>query len=114
MNAVYDFNGYFGDSDVSNLRGNFILKENGWFNGAVNMNGNDGAKEALIFGNFLPNKIIDFMIVKENVVMGATLIKTANGYEGLPIFGSYIIDEEKTNIDVGPSQANLIAFIEQF
>ena len=103
MSVVYQFNGFIDNGfddykfkDIPECIGNIIVRDNGFFDGIVTLNVFNKKKEALLFGNFLRGKMLNFMIVGENIVIGSTLIKTNLGYEGRPIISNYMVFDDDT------------------
>ena len=103
MSAVYELkcfidNGFddYKFKDIPECIGNIIVRDNGFFDGIVTINVFNEKKEALIFGNFLDGKMLNFMIVGENIVIGSTLIKTNIGFEGRPLISNYIVLDDDT------------------
>ena len=101
MNAVYEINGYLGNNNYEFdnnpvWKGNFILDSDGWIKGIAYIKDKNQVKETLIFGNFLPNKTINFMITGDNIVIAGLLIKTNKGYEGMPSIARYTVYEDGT------------------
>ena len=99
MNAVYEINGYLGNNNYEFdnnpvWKGNFILDSDGWIKGIAYIKDKNQVKETLIFGNFLPNKTINFMITGDNIVIAGLLMKTNKGYEGMPSIARYTVYED--------------------
>lgn len=118
MNAVYEINGYLGNNNYEFdnnpvWKGNFILDSDGWIKGVAYIKDKDQVKETLIFGNLLPNKMINFMITGDNIVMACLLMKTNKGYEGMPSIARYTVYEDGTyNMSLNRNETAL-AIIEE-
>lgn len=119
MDVVYEINGYLGNNNYEFdnsliCKGNFILNSDGWIKGIAYIKDKTQEKEALIFGNFLPNKMINFMVVGENIVMACLLIGTNNGYEGMPSIVRYTVYEDGTyNMSLNRDKTALVVMGER-
>lgn len=116
MDVVYELKCYIDngndDYNFENIPyyvGNIIVRDNGFFDGIVTINVFNEKKEALIFGNFLDGKMLNFMIVGENIVIGSTLIKTNLGYEGRPIISNYMVFDDVANFSYNNSHNVLVS-----
>ena len=116
MSAVYQFNGFIDNGfddykfkDIPECIGNIIVRDNDFFDGIVTLKVFNEEQEALIFGNFLDGKMLNFMIVGENIVIGSTLIKTNLGYEGRPIISNYMVFDDVANFSYNNSHNVLVS-----
>jgi len=94
MEVVYEMKGYIGNDyhfDISpKWQGNIVVDDDNWVLGTASIIHEKEIKEVLIFGNLLQNKIIDFMMVGPNIVVGCTFIKNGYCYEGVPVVGDFL------------------------
>lgn len=119
MNAVYKIQSFIdnGNDDyifknIPEWMGNIIVRDNGFFEGIVTLKVFNEARDTLICGNYLTNKMINFMIMGENIVIGATLIKTSLGYEGKPLISNYMIFDDTVNSTYNNSNNTLVTLDE--
>lgn len=119
MNVVYKIQSFIdnGNDDynfknIPEWMGNIIVRDNGFFEGIVTLKVFNEARDALICGNYLTNKMINFMIMGENIVIGATLIKTSLGYEGKPLISNYMIFDDIVNSTYNNNNNTLVTLDE--
>ena len=112
MEVVYEVKGYLGNdyefNDLPTWQGNIIMDNDNWIWGTASIAYNNEIKEVLMFGNLFPNKIIDFMMVGPNIVIGGTLIKTNNGFEGVSVTADF------SNMTVSPNGTAKVILEEKY
>lgn len=120
MDVVYKIQSFIdnGNDDynfknIPEWMGNIIVRDNGFFEGIVTLKVFNEARDALICGNYLTNKMINFMIMGENIVIGATLIKTSLGYEGKLLISNYMIFDDIVNSTYNNSNNTLVTLDER-
>ena len=79
MEVVYKIKGYIGNNyhfdNMPKWQGNILVDDDNFIVGTASITHEKEIKKVLIFGNLLHNKIIDFMMVGPNIVLGCTFIK---------------------------------------
>lgn len=111
MEVVYEMKGYIGNDyhfgDMPKWQGNIVIDDDNWVLGTASITHKKEIKEVLIFGNLLPNKIIDFMMVGPDIVVGCTFIKNGYCFEGVPVVGDF------NNISAYPFETGMVTLDER-
>lgn len=111
MEVVYEMKGYLGNnyhfSEMPKWQGNILVDDDNFIIGTASITHDKEIKKVLIFGNILHNKIIDFMMVGSNIVLGCTFIKNGYCYEGVPVIGDF------NNIVAYPFETGMVTLDER-